>query len=267
MRLPRGSRTGATSVPAGREPTSSPLPSRRIVAGTSRARTISGVDEDRDEQGDADQLDERDRREVENAGDHDDQQQGRAVMIPAGALQPGGDRGGVVAGAVVLLPDPGEQEHLVVHRQPEQRSRTSAPGWSTSRNPVLVKPNGPPGARPGRSTPARRTTPTPTARSSALPSTAAPPSRRPANNSTRVPARRTAPSTAAARRGVCQQVGDDRTVPRRSALPHRRVAAPPGPLRPRRGRPGPEASCGRCTLTAATWPSAPASRAPSTPSA
>ena len=38
---------------------------------------------------------------------------------PAGALEPDGDRLGVVAGAVVLLLDAGEQEHLVVHRQPE----------------------------------------------------------------------------------------------------------------------------------------------------
>ena len=38
---------------------------------------------------------------------------------PAGALEADGDRGLVVAGAVVLLLDAGEQEDLVVHRQPE----------------------------------------------------------------------------------------------------------------------------------------------------
>ncbi len=37
----------------------------------------------------------------------------------AGALEPDGHRRRVVAAAVVLLLDAGEQEHLVVHRQPE----------------------------------------------------------------------------------------------------------------------------------------------------
>ena len=51
---------------------------------------------------------ERDRQEQRGGGDD-----------AAGALQAEGDRVVVVAGAVVLLLDPREQEHLVVHRQPE----------------------------------------------------------------------------------------------------------------------------------------------------
>ena len=43
-----------------------------------------------------------------------------AVMTRAVDGKPVGDRGAVVAGAQPLLPDPRQQEHLVVHRQPEQ---------------------------------------------------------------------------------------------------------------------------------------------------
>ena len=42
-----------------------------------------------------------------------------AVITRAVDGQPVGHRGAAVAGAVPLLPDPGEQEHLVVHRQAE----------------------------------------------------------------------------------------------------------------------------------------------------
>ncbi len=77
------------------------------------------IDRDRDHQPDPDHLHEHDARGGERA-DHDDQQQRRAGDDPAGPLQAEGNGLAVVTGPVVLLPDPAEQEHLVVHRQPEQ---------------------------------------------------------------------------------------------------------------------------------------------------
>ena len=52
--------------------------------------------------------------------DHHGEQQRGAGDDPPGLLHAGRDREVVVVGAVPLLADPGEQEHLVVHRQPEQ---------------------------------------------------------------------------------------------------------------------------------------------------
>ena len=97
------------------------LPSSRIVAGTSSARTTvasrataiampipsalmrtmsAKANEPRD--------------------DHDDQR--RRGHDPAAPLEAAGDRLGVVAGLVPDLLHPRQQEHLVVHRQPEQHA-------------------------------------------------------------------------------------------------------------------------------------------------
>ena len=64
-------------------------------------------------------------------GEHDDDEQGRRRDDPARALQP--DHDGVVVGvaALVQLDDPGQQEHLVVHGQPEPEGQQPATGSST----------------------------------------------------------------------------------------------------------------------------------------
>ena len=51
--------------------------------------------------------------------EHHGDEQRRGGDDPAGALEADGHRQLVVAGAVVLLLDAGQEEHLVVHRQPE----------------------------------------------------------------------------------------------------------------------------------------------------
>ena len=57
---------------------------------------------------------------VPNGEERDGQQRGGGGDDAARPLEPGGDGLRVVAGAVVLLLDAGEQEHLVVHRQAER---------------------------------------------------------------------------------------------------------------------------------------------------
>ena len=54
------------------------------------------------------------------AEEHDHDQRGGGGDDPPGALQPVGDRGVGVAALVVAFLDPGQQEHLVVHRQAER---------------------------------------------------------------------------------------------------------------------------------------------------
>src|SRR5680860_366717 len=78
-----------------------------------------GIDQQRDEHADTDQLHEDQAGRAEGSDDHCQQQCG-AGDDPTGLLYPGRHGERVVAGAVPLLADPGEQEHLVVHRQPEQ---------------------------------------------------------------------------------------------------------------------------------------------------
>jgi hypothetical protein len=77
-----------------------------------------GVDEDRERQADTHRLDVERPAGGERPEDHADEQR-RRRDDPARALQTVGDRGVVVAGAVPLLLDAGQQEHLVVHREPE----------------------------------------------------------------------------------------------------------------------------------------------------
>ena len=93
-------------------------PARRMNAGTSVAADERRVHQHREGEADAEQLDEADARRGEGE-EHDREQRGGRGDDAAGALEPDGDRLVVVAGAVVLLLDAGQQEHLVVHRQAE----------------------------------------------------------------------------------------------------------------------------------------------------
>ena len=100
-----------------------------------------GVDEDGGCQSDAEHLAEDVLAEHEGE-EHGDHHGGAGGDDPGGLGEPVGDGERVVAGLVVLLLDPRQQEHLVVHREPEQdredpdRAAGSGPVW-------------PPGCRPG----------------------------------------------------------------------------------------------------------------------
>ena len=104
---------------------------------------------------DAEQLDEAHVAGGEGEEHHRDQQRGGGDDA-AGALEADGHRQLVVAGAVVLLLDAGEQEHLVVHRQAEgdaehqdRRRGVDAAGGGEVEDAGR-------GGRPGRSRPSRR---------------------------------------------------------------------------------------------------------------
>ena len=77
-----------------------------------------GVDQDRDGQPEAEQLDGPLVTEHE-AGEHAHHDQGGGRDDPGGRGQAVGHGGGVVVRAVVLLPHAGEEEDLVVHREAE----------------------------------------------------------------------------------------------------------------------------------------------------
>src|ERR1700749_1890204 len=86
--------------------------------GDEQAADYGGVQDDRDAGADAEQLDEADLRGAEGE-EGDGQQDGGGGDDAAGAGQAGGHGlDGVRAGVVRLL-DAGQQEHLVVHGQPE----------------------------------------------------------------------------------------------------------------------------------------------------
>ena len=74
------------------------------------------------------------------AAEHADHDRGGGGDDPGGGGEAVGDRVGVVAGAVVLLLDAGEEEHLVVHREAEhdreehhRRPRLDRPGLARRR--------------------------------------------------------------------------------------------------------------------------------------
>jgi zinc protease len=77
------------------------------------------VQEDRDREAEAHLLQRRDPTARERR-EHRDHDHGRAGDDAARGPQAVGDRLGVVLGLVVLLADPAQQEHLVVHRKAEQ---------------------------------------------------------------------------------------------------------------------------------------------------
>ena len=78
-----------------------------------------GVDEHGDGEADTEQLAVRVVAEDEGA-EHADHDQRRRGDHPGGARQAPDDGFVVVAGRHVLLTDPGQEEHLVVHREPEE---------------------------------------------------------------------------------------------------------------------------------------------------
>ena len=89
-----------------------------MVGGHEQRAHEGGVDDDGDGQADAELLDGEHLAGGE-AGEHHDDERGGRGDDPPGALEADGDGEVVVAGLVVHLLDAGEQEHLVVHRQPE----------------------------------------------------------------------------------------------------------------------------------------------------
>ena len=89
-----------------------------MVAGTSSMRTMVASRKIAVGEADAHHLDDAVVLEQEAAED-DDHDRGRGGDDPGRGGQAVGHRRAAVAGAVPLLPDPGEQEHLVVHRQAE----------------------------------------------------------------------------------------------------------------------------------------------------
>ena len=94
-------------------------PSRVIVAGTSRQRTIGRVDQHGDGQAEPDLLDVADPGRGE-AAEHDHHEQRGRGDDPPGVLQPAPHRGVGRHARVDVLLDPAEQEDLVVHGQPER---------------------------------------------------------------------------------------------------------------------------------------------------
>ena len=120
-----GSIDGPSTSRCGRMRSSQPgshqlaSPSSSIVDGHDHHPDERGVDEDRAREPDAEQLDDdvvaeherQEERAHDRGGGGDDARGGRQAV---------GDGLGVVAGAQVLLADPRQQEHLVVHREPEQ---------------------------------------------------------------------------------------------------------------------------------------------------
>ena len=79
------------------------------------------VEGDRERHPDAERLDQDDVGERERGRDDDDDQR-RGRHDPAAPLEAAGDRLLVVVGPVPDLLHPRQQEHLVVHRQPEQHA-------------------------------------------------------------------------------------------------------------------------------------------------
>jgi hypothetical protein len=103
--------------PAGQPPV--PAAEQRHRGGHEDHPDQGGVDEDRGGQADAHHLQDEVALggEAEEDGDHDQRCCGDE---PSGRGQARHDAATGVAGAQPLLPHPREQEHLVVHRQPER---------------------------------------------------------------------------------------------------------------------------------------------------
>ena len=119
-------------------------PSSVMVAGTSSIRTSVASIATATHQRDAGLLDHQ-HLGGHQPGEHDDHEQRRGRDDPAGPLQAGGHRLVVRQPEVVLLLDPGQQEHLVVHRQAEPEGqhqrrdgRLDAPGRGEGQQPLQV---------------------------------------------------------------------------------------------------------------------------------
>ena len=95
-------------------------PSSSIVAGHQHHPDDGRVDEDRGGEAEAEQLERRLGRRGRSRRTRVTMISAAAVITRAVAARPSATASRVVAGAVVLLADPREQEHLVVHRQAEQ---------------------------------------------------------------------------------------------------------------------------------------------------
>ena len=130
-------------------------PSRRIVAGTSSARTTVASRATAIAMPRPEGLDQHDVGERERARD-DDHDQRRRGHDPAAALEAARDGLGVVAGPVPGLLHPRQQEHLVVHRQPEQDAEQDHRQRGLDEARAAGSRAAPTGCRPGRSRPARR---------------------------------------------------------------------------------------------------------------
>ena len=102
--------------PRGRPPVG--VPGERHERRHQRQPDQGRVEDDSERQTQTEKLDERDSRDRERQ-ERDGDEGGSRGHDPTGALQSDRDRLSVVAGAVVLLLDPRQQEHLVIHGEPE----------------------------------------------------------------------------------------------------------------------------------------------------
>ena len=209
-----------------------------------------GVEEDRHRQADADLLDLRDAGQGEDR-EHDDHDQRGAGDHLGRALETLGDRAAVVAGRVVALLDPAQQEDLVVHREAEDdrqqqrwRDRVDVAERGRSRSSRT--------SRTGRTSPARRRRRRPSAGSSARPSAAgSPTAARPAARGSCRSGRRRRSSTGRRRSGAvksrvwalapptstCGQLVEAGGLAALVAQARRRAAASPRSPGPGRARP------------------------------